>query len=168
MTREELLMKMVEDAEQLSISLFRFAISEPLPKIHKSRLRYFVPREELAVGMVGDLPAPLGKRADSKATLVSSLTKKGTHRPVLDIDFEASLVPSSTPGHYHLYLDGIELSWRQYRRLLKALAKAGVIQRGYYCWSVRRGQSTVRLPWVKKMPEELSSPYEPKVRSRQP
>jgi len=24
------------------------------------------------------------------------------HRPILDIDYEAQLVPSSTPGHYHL------------------------------------------------------------------
>ena len=27
------------------------------------------------------------------------------HRPILDLDFPAALVPSTTPGHFHLYLD---------------------------------------------------------------
>lgn len=71
------------------------------------------------------------------------------HRVVLDIDMEAELIPSSTPGHYHLYLDH-ELSWRQYRRLLVALAEAGIVEEGYVGASERRGFTCVRLPWVKK------------------
>lgn len=71
------------------------------------------------------------------------------HRVVLDLDMEAELVPSSTPGHYHLYLDH-EMPWFRYRRLLSALAEAGIIEDGYAGASERRGFTCVRLPWVKK------------------
>lgn len=71
------------------------------------------------------------------------------HRVVLDIDMEAELIPSSTPGHYHLYLDH-ELPWPKYEALLLALAAAGVIEEGYAEACIRRGASCVRLPWVKK------------------
>jgi hypothetical protein len=75
------------------------------------------------------------------------------HSPVLDIDFEAQLVPSSTPGHYHLYLDGLRLQWSAYKKLLAALAEAGVIQEGYYENSVRRQMTCVRPPHVRKVVE---------------
>lgn len=71
------------------------------------------------------------------------------HRPVLDIDFPAELVPSSTPGHFHLYLDRF-MSWERYEKLLTALAEAGVIEQGYADAAIRRGYSAVRLPWIKK------------------
>ena len=71
------------------------------------------------------------------------------HRPVLDIDFPAALVPSTTPGHFHLYLDRL-MSWRMYEQLLEALADAGIIERGYATASTERGYSSVRLPWVSK------------------
>lgn len=89
-------------------------------------------------------------------TLVSSeVGCDGLHVPVLDIDFEAALVPSTTEGHYHLYLEGLCLSWPEYRRLLKALARAGVITEGYLRHSLRRKQTCVRRPGLKKLPEEL-------------
>jgi hypothetical protein len=72
------------------------------------------------------------------------------HSPVLDIDFEARLLPSSTEGHYHLYLDGIEMPWPKYRKLLEVLAEVGVIERGYYKASVRRQMTCVPLPGVRK------------------
>lgn len=31
------------------------------------------------------------------------------HSPVLDIDFPARLLPSTTEGHFHSYLDGLML-----------------------------------------------------------
>lgn len=71
------------------------------------------------------------------------------HRPILDIDFEAELVPSSTPGHYHLYLDKL-MTWDVYLELLEALAKAGVIQWGFYDGAKLRGATSARLPWIKK------------------
>lgn len=73
----------------------------------------------------------------------------GPHAPVLDIDFEASLVPSSTEGHYHLYLDK-PMTWRKYKKLLKAFYRAGIIERGYYRSSLKEGMTTVRKPSERK------------------
>ena len=80
-----------------------------------------------------------------RAILVSSLCEDGNHAPVLDIDFEAQLIPSSTQGHFHLYLDK-KMSWHKYKQLLEALYEAGIIQRGYYESSLERGQTMVLLP----------------------
>lgn len=73
------------------------------------------------------------------------------HALVLDIDHPAWLVPSTTPGHYHLYVDvpgGIEPE--KYSTLLTALADAGVIEWGYAAASIARGWTSVRLPWIQK------------------
>jgi len=80
-----------------------------------------------------------------KAMLVGSLCKDGNHAPVLDIDFQAQLLPSTTPGHFHLYLDK-KMSWEKYGQLLEALYEAGIIQRGFYENSIARKQSMVLLP----------------------
>jgi hypothetical protein len=71
------------------------------------------------------------------------------HAPVLDIDVPCSLVPSSTPGHYHLFIDQ-PMAWKKYKHLLQALASAGIIEEGFCKASVMQGHSTVRVPWVKK------------------
>jgi hypothetical protein len=84
-----------------------------------------------------------------KAHIVLSTDDDGWHRPVLDIDFPAALIPSSTPGHFHLYLDK-KLSTSQYMKLLDALAEAGIIEQGYASVSEARGYTSARLPWVKK------------------
>jgi hypothetical protein len=85
------------------------------------------------------------------ANIVTSKVK-GTinqHKPVLDIDFPATLIPSSTPGHFHLFLDR-EMSWFVYEKLLYALADAGILEEGYVGASIQRGYTAVRLPWIKK------------------
>jgi hypothetical protein len=84
-----------------------------------------------------------------EAELVSSEIGNGMHAPVLDIDFHAALVPSSTRDHFHLYLD-IPLTWRQYKRLLRALARAGIIEDQYARMSIKRRHSSVRVPWLHK------------------
>jgi hypothetical protein len=86
---------------------------------------------------------------ESDANTISSLVCPGIHAPVLDIDFEARLIPSSTLGHYHLYLDKA-ITWKKYRKLLKALAKAEIIEPGYARSSIWRGYSAVRKPGVLK------------------
>lgn len=73
----------------------------------------------------------------------------GVHRPVLDIDVPAALIPSSTPGHSHLYIDR-KLSWPTYVKLLDALGQAGILEAGYVEASRERGHTAVRLPWVRK------------------
>ena len=90
---------------------------------------------------------------EDHANLVSSRLENGHHSPVLDVDFPARLEPSSTPGHFHLYLEGIEMSWPTYEALLVALGEAGVIGPGYLRHSIAREQTMVRRPHIKKPKE---------------
>lgn len=79
------------------------------------------------------------------------LSMQGRHALVLDIDHPAWLMPSTTPGHFHLYVDvpgGIPDD--EYAALLDALATAGVIEWGYAGASKARGFTSVRLPWITK------------------
>ena len=75
--------------------------------------------------------------------------KTGKHMVVLDIDMEAALVPSSTPGHYHLFID-TQLDWETYKNVLRALVDAEIIQRGYYNAAMERKATWVRTPWTRK------------------
>lgn len=86
---------------------------------------------------------------EDEANIVSSLTEDGTHAPVLDLDIPHRYVPSSTPGHGHLYLD-VELDWNTYVALLAQLHACGVIGSGFFYWSLRRQATFVRPPHVKK------------------
>lgn len=67
------------------------------------------------------------------------------HRPVLDLDMNAALIPSATPGHFHLYIDHL-ISWSKYKQLLIALSDCGIIEPGYMQASLDRGYSSARLP----------------------
>lgn len=89
----------------------------------------------------------------SKAELISSLTPSGKHRPLLDLDIAAAIIPSSTKGHGHLYIDK-ELTWKQYIKLLNVLADLEIIEPGYRGASIARGYTALRLPWVKKTAKE--------------
>lgn len=71
------------------------------------------------------------------------------HSPVLDIDMGVSVVRSSTEGHHHLYIDK-PMTWRQYKKLLRALARAGIVEKNYVKMSIRQGYSAVRVPWLRK------------------
>jgi hypothetical protein len=88
-----------------------------------------------------------------QATIVTSEAvawdDENMHRPVLDIDFPAKLISSTTPGHFHLYLDK-PIPWHRYVVLLRALAAAGIIEPGYADASINRGYSAVRLPWIRR------------------
>lgn len=89
----------------------------------------------------------------SDAELIASLNADGKHRPLLDIDFPAAVIPSSTEGHCHLYIDK-ELEWKDYKKLLNVLADLGIIEHGYRGASLARGYSALRLPWIKKDEED--------------
>lgn len=97
---------------------------------------------------------PWTHQSIEKANLITSKVERYPygieyHRPVLDLDFEAQLVPSSTPGHYHLYLDK-QITKLRYMELLRALAAAGIIEQGFADAAIARGASSARLPWIKK------------------
>lgn len=73
----------------------------------------------------------------------------GRHKVVLDIDMPVTVLPSSTEGHHHLYIDA-ELSWEDYQRLIWVLADLGIVEEGYASASHARGYTVLRLPWVHK------------------
>lgn len=81
---------------------------------------------------------------------------KPVHALLIDLDVPAWLVPSSTPGHSHLYVD-VAIQEDAYFRLLRELANCGVIQNGYAGSSIHRGGTALRLPWVKK-PAAVEAP----------
>lgn len=92
-----------------------------------------------------------------KVTLVSSLVAgdvenwTSLHYPVIDIDIPAALIPSSTPGHSHLYFapkGGI--SHEKLVKLLRVMTECGIVEDGYTDAVQDQGCSFVRLPWVKK------------------
>ena len=91
------------------------------------------------------------KMTDPGVNLVTSATAEDVlvHKVILDIDFPATLIPSSTPGHFHLYID-CPIPKDKYIAMVKAMAAAGVVQEGYAGAAERRGYTGVRLPWVKK------------------
>lgn len=78
-----------------------------------------------------------------EANLVSSLTASGKHMPAIDIDLPVRVVESSTPGHYHLFIDK-EVEAEHYWQILRALYEAGIVERGFYELSVARGASYLR------------------------
>lgn len=77
------------------------------------------------------------------ANLVSSLCADGQHMPAIDIDLPIRVKPSSTEGHFHLFIDH-KISWEQYVNILRALYEAGIVERGFYELSVARGASFLR------------------------
>ncbi len=92
---------------------------------------------------------------EDQANVVTSKVKgsNNLHAPVLDIDIPHRLVPSSTPGHSHLYLD-VVITKEKYFRLLKVLADCGIIEDGYFNCSEARGFTSVRKEGVVKTDDE--------------
>lgn len=89
--------------------------------------------------------------APDDANLISSelAMDHDLHTVVLDIDFPVHIVPSSTPGHFHLFITKA-IRWEQYQKLLDVMAEIGLLEPGYVEASKRRGGTHVRLPWVRK------------------
>lgn len=77
------------------------------------------------------------------------------HAPVIDLDVPVTYVPSSTPGHGHLYID-VPMSADAMWRLLSVMVDVGMVEEGYLNASQARGHTSVRLPWVKKPPAPVT------------
>lgn len=71
------------------------------------------------------------------------------HFVLIDLDVNAAIIPSSTSGHGHLYIDH-PVSWEHMERLLEVLVDMGIVEKGYLEASRTRRQTFLRLPWVKK------------------
>lgn len=79
------------------------------------------------------------------ANLVFSGRPDGLHAPAIDLDIAAFMVPSSTLGHSHLYINN-PVSWWRYRRLLRELFMCGIINEGFYKASIERKGTFLRRP----------------------
>jgi len=116
-----------------------------------------------STGRLTLIPAP-----PELADLVSSDTGEYLHMPVLDIDWniepavgkilayygltgEYRLVPSSTRGHWHLFV-AERMTRGDYLKLLDRMRGDTVISDGYYRLCSRLNQTVVRLPGRFKPP----------------
>lgn len=61
----------------------------------------------------------------------------------------ARWVPSTTPGHHHVYVDW-PVKWWEYQEFLEGLYLKGVIEEGYLNASIERGYTAVRKEGVRK------------------
>lgn len=97
------------------------------------------------------------KVEEGEGNLFSSelVGQDGYHVPTLDIDLECELIESTTPGHFHLYIDK-PMRWEEYYTLLQTLLDVGIIQKEYFDLSVHRGATFLRKPGVKKAPGDLN------------
>jgi hypothetical protein len=91
------------------------------------------------------------------ATLVGSKLENGNHMPVIDLDLPCMLVESSTPGHFHLYVNK-EMSFGQMLNMLQMMTDAGVVQPGFNRFTRERGEAFVRYPGVTKANEKAKTP----------
>lgn len=91
--------------------------------------------------------------SEAEATVISSRlrTIEDLHAPALDLDLPCRLLPSKTPGHFHLYID-VPMPWKRYRKLMKAMVKAQLVEEGFYKASVHHKASDLRVPEVVAAP----------------
>lgn len=120
-----------------------------LNKLVRANILTASSEEDDVVEEIRKQPTKEDIRSVKDANLITSETRPGYHIPVLDIDFDAAMVKSSTEGHFHLYLNR-EMPWETYLKLLEALTAAGIIQAGFLAGAKERRYSSVRLPHIDK------------------
>lgn len=81
------------------------------------------------------------------------------HGLLLDIDVPAWLIPSSTAGHSHLYVQ-LAIPDEDLWEFLEAAVKIGLVEPGYVSACKSRGMTSLRAPWVVKGQEHLEDPPE--------
>jgi hypothetical protein len=96
--------------------------------------------------------APDPAATENQANLIGSLdldsVVKAQHYPVIDIDHDAYLLPSSTPGHHHLYIQHA-VPHDEYLAMLDAMAAAGIVEEGFVNSARRRGQTYAIKPGLR-------------------
>ena len=97
-----------------------------------------------------DVVSPGDGMYDVANVVCSSLNRDGNlyHRPMIDLDFDAALLPSSTPGHWHLYLDKV-MDDETYKEFIKAMNHFGIVANGNVN-QLKKGGTFLRLPHVRK------------------
>lgn len=120
---------------------------------HQQRLTFY----SEAVDDISKWPSPCRPETDrKKANLVGSLCPDGMHMPAIDIDMPCSLVPSTTPGHFHLYIDK-PMTFMEYKKFVKAFIDAGIVEPNVMKYMELNGMTTLRPKGVKKAPRAGSS-----------
>lgn len=117
---------------------------------HLARENFKVTSEEFHADRPDLRPRIVASLAE--ANLIDSRVpgKEGLHRPIFDFDgIECTLIPSSTPGNFHLYLEK-EVEFDKFLKVLEAMVEAGLIQRGFHQLTRLRGAAYARKPGVKK------------------
>lgn len=98
-------------------------------------------------------PSQQDAASPETANIISSVvTEVGDtkyHRVLLDLDVEHHYVPSSTPGHAHLFIN-VLLPHEKYRNLLITLKECGILGEGTATQIDRDGMTSLRLPGIKK------------------
>ena len=89
------------------------------------------------------------KEQGIEPNLFGSKVNNNIHLPMFDIDYSAELIPSSTKGHFHLYLNR-PITWYRYKKVLRAMWKAGLIEKGVYLGALHYKEVYLRKPGVKK------------------
>jgi len=116
---------------------------DPLPapaKIPEAKRTTWYQQSLTAYGVSGGQT----QQAPENSNLISSLTDKGTHMPALDIDFPCRLEPSSTPGHFHLYLEK-EMDEVDYLDLLNDLEKYEILEPAFVDCAIKEKKTFLRF-----------------------
>ena len=92
-----------------------------------------------------------------KASLTGSLVEDGSHFPLLYLNCQARLIPSATEGHFNLYLDH-PMSWKRYKRLMRSMVKAGLLDREFYRKARKHYQAFVETP-SSYTPDSVGRPH---------
>lgn len=71
------------------------------------------------------------------------------HGILIDLDVPAWLIPSSTSGHGHLYVD-LPVLVGDLWDFLDAAVRVGLVEEGYVNACKARGMTSLRAPWVTK------------------
>ncbi len=79
----------------------------------------------------------------------SGYTVPPLHKVVLDLDMDALLIPSTTPGRHHLIIDHT-VQWKDYVEFLEACVRVGILEPGYVQASIAQGATWIRTPWTLK------------------
>lgn len=122
-------------------------LSEHEHPLYSLELDSDYPTNEHPDDVSGMDPEPLSQSVNTIGSPI--VGRPGMHTVLVDIDHPVRVVQSSTPGHYHLYID-VPMPWWRYRKLLRAMSRAGLVEPGYYQAAVRRRATYLRLPWTRK------------------
>jgi hypothetical protein len=116
--------------------------------------------EPMALSLLKYRPEDDRQPSDEENHNLVSSHVRGTkkHAPIIDLDFAHHYVATTQDGHAHLYLDVPISKWR-WVALMTGLYLGGVIEKGYFIWSLRRGGNFARRPGVAKETDQERVTY---------